>query len=239
MDREVLKFFSKNCGTKNRVIRYAKIQYGYFCFSCIIWAILPTISFVYPEYSFIRFGVVFCITAINFVASGYVFNEKAKMVVNKLISDKVYKGLWNTWEVREKRIELDSRELRAFLNEKKLYLYKEEIKEKLMERRSLYKDKFPVLPAMIGAMFVSEYNNYSSWKYRGISEKSVALSTLIQHVIILVILWGMFYMVKDLVKEMVGFVYDRRVTNIEECISAFEYLEKENDRADKKIDVVI
>lgn len=223
MAENVLKYFSKNCGTRNRVLRYVKGYYAYFILSFILLFVVPLLFLMNSPSNYIRAFFIFAVLFLHFVFSGYVLSEKVKTMLCKKYALKNWKGMWNdSWDVKKILLDKDIEDVSKYL---KLMKYKKcvpLIREDLVSRKHKYEKKLPLIPAMIGAIMVAEYNNYSAWDY---SNSSDVIHIFGNHILVIFIISVIAISAKRLRDVYYEVINLRKVSDVEECLKVFEYLE--------------
>lgn len=134
--------------------------------------------------------------------------------------------MWNdSWEVKRILLNEDIEDVSNYLKLMKYEKCVPLIREDLVRRKQKYEKKLPLIPAMIGAIIVAEYNNYSAWDYSNSSDVLSIIGNHLTVIFIVTIIALSAKQLRDIYYEMVNL---RRISNVEECLKVFEYLEMNN-----------
>jgi len=226
MTDNVLKYFSKSCGTRNRVFRYVKRYNLYFKLSFILLLTIPLYCWIDNPVGYKKALIILVVLFLHFVFSGHILSEKVKNILCKRYSLKSWKGMWNdSWEVKRILLNEDIEDVSNYLKLMKYEKCVPLIREDLVRRKQKYEKKLPLIPAMIGAIIVAEYNNYSAWDYSNSSDVLSIIGNHLTVIFIVTIIALSAKQLRDIYYEMVNL---RRISNVDECLKVFEYLEMNN-----------
>lgn len=223
MTENVLKYFAKNCGTRNRVLRYIKGHFAYLVLSCILLFVIPFLYWINNLFNYKGILLLVAVLLANLRISVYFFSEKAKETLAEKYALKKWKGMWNdSWEIKRIFLMEDLEAVSDYLKQMKCEKCVPLIREDLIRRKQKYEKKLPLIPAMIGAIIVAEYNNYSAWDYSNASNVSNIIGKHLAVIFIITVIALSAKRLRDIFFEMVNL---KRMSDVEECLKVFEYLE--------------
>lgn len=225
MSESVLKYFSKNCGTRNRVFRYVKGYYIYFLFSFLLILVIPLVWWLRNPSKYISMLVLFGILLGNQLVSVYLLSEKVKAMLSEKYSLKKWSGMWNdSWDVKRILLDEDAKDVKAYLTKMHWENATLCIKEDIEKVKQKHDRRLPIVPVMIGAMIVAEFNNYSTWGYTNAENMVKAIQLGVEHIFLIIIILGIILLLKELWNGFYELIHIRGISNAEDCLKAFEYI---------------
>jgi|GEM_PF-5432090 len=202
----LLKFYKEELSTYNIVFKHMKFWFYTLILSPIISGSI-VVLFSIRNNQFYQKSLLFSILVSLFIVS-IPFNISAKKIAEKLLKVSSDELMWNSYKViyalRKKRKE----ELYDYINEIHKNINLEDIK-KLSELASCTaeesKTKFPLIPSIFAALFISLWNNFITWiyKYENIKLFDDALDIFISISLLLIVLIILLISIKMLLNEIV------------------------------------
>jgi hypothetical protein len=140
-------------------------------------------------------------------------NSKAKEIVKKHYGISSKEMMWNSFEVLEVIRNHEKKNLLKYLKKKYINLNKNDIKrlsDEMINESENLKVKFPLIPSIFAALFISLWNNFFSWIYRYENVKDFELATkifLMSSLILLTII-VLFMMIKSVLDTILDDIFN-------------------------------
>lgn len=233
---QLLEFYKKELSIYNRVFRHMKFWYLIFILSPFISGIMVIFLSVQNNKFY---GNLFLASIIitPFIAS-IPFNCIAKKTVKQLYDVSSNEYMWNSYEVINK-LRQDSKE--------KLYEYVQKVDKETdkadIERLSQialkeaenFQIKFPIIPSIFAALFISLWNNFINWIYENIELFDDAFRIFAFFSILLALLAGVLIMIKSFLNIIIKDIINKdfsTMKNLSELLGEIsEDMEKEKNRS--------
>ena len=196
---DFLEYFKKQTGTYNRVFKYMKSHLYIFIIgniSILFIGIIVLMRKINIENSILLAGLF-----IAYILIFSLVNVKAKKIVKNIYGISSSGFTWNSSNVLKALHEFDKQEVLLYLKKTEKILDKggiQRLSELMMEEAKEIKPKFPIVPSVFAALFISVWNNFFSWLYKGITSFSFAIKVLIFTSLFLLMAVGLYIMIKSM-----------------------------------------
>ena len=195
---DVFNYYKENCGAYHRVfVEMKKLYYMPNLLPVMVLLIIIAAVALFAmeiiKYSATSINLVIIVTLVVIFSVGFMvvnlFNKKAKEIVKKRYGIKVNSFMWNTDEVSKQLLKSDKKIMQKYMKDNSYSKDKiRRLTKAIKEEMPIYKPKFPVIPSIFAALFVSLWNNQFSWMYSKLDTTNLRDSFII-------FLFGLFCMV--------------------------------------------
>lgn len=219
---DCLNYYKKNCRMYNRVFQHMKLLYVIFKFMPILFTLQLIISLTYLN--IITTIILGIITIFTFI---YVFNEKTKKIINEKYHIEIDARFWNTDEVCNEFFKLDVMTMKEYTSSRALSEYKiKKLLKRIEDEIPKYKQKFPVVPSFIAALFVALWNIHLQWLYSNIEIKTINVSFVILLVCILgiILIYCIYFLGKLFTRVIFEFVYTEEYFQVKRLYEIMDFI---------------
>jgi hypothetical protein len=199
---------------------FRRIKFWYYSFLTVpfvLGGVVIVISVINKKF----YGILFTLSvAIPFGILFIILNSKTKKVVKELFDISSSEFMWNSYNVLNKIRKDKKQKMLDYLKRQGEELESidiQELSESAAVKAEKSKVKFPLIPSIFGALFVSLWNNFFSWAYKSENVKNLeeAFKILTSSSLILFMIILLFIAIKSMLLTIMDDIINRDCKSME------------------------